>query len=128
MSSSASLTSGCSPRSSNVGALGSVETSLVAVVSLVIAGGMKPAWASATPFALGAPVGVVPSVIWQYLPREISEVLQSEHWSGRGAEIHRDQATSLAAARRGASETELVQHILVLARPVLRRTFVHTKT
>jgi hypothetical protein len=70
-------------------------------------------------------VGVVPFVIDQNLALRISEIIQSERWPGRGAGIRRNQATSLVAARRGASEAKLGDHVIVLAGSALRGSNQH---
>ena len=63
--------------------------------------------ASAAPFS----VGVVSFVIERNLGELISpEIIQSGRWSGRGAWIRRNQATSLVAARRCVTEAELALH------------------
>src|SRR3569623_247426 len=114
MSSIAALTSGWRPRSSKLGALGSAGIS--EVLSVVWFSAAIIAAASATPFS----VGVVPFVIDQNLAVRISEVIQSECWSGRGARVRRTQATSLVAAGRSGTEAELRVHVIVLARSGLR--------
>jgi hypothetical protein len=105
--------------SSKLGGFCSVCSEAVAVVSFAIAAIIIAA--SATPFS----VGVVPFVIDQNLAVKLSEIIQSERWSGRGAGIRRNQATSLVAARRGASEAKLATHIIVLDRSALRGKYQH---
>ncbi|HTR51752.1 MAG TPA: hypothetical protein VMJ10_13645 [Kofleriaceae bacterium] len=82
-------------------------------ISLVTAASI--AAASAAPVS----VGVVSFVIFANLVEVLSEIFQSELWSGRGAEIRRNQATSLVAARRCVSEAQRARHIIVLARSTL---------
>src|ERR1700689_3374776 len=125
MSSSACWTSGWRPRSANVGGPATAAgRSEVAGVESVITGSI--AAVSATPFS----VGVVPFVILKNLGAVVSEIIQSEGWSGCGARIRRNQATSLVAAGRCTVEVkrdaELTLHdVVVLAGADLRRSRDH---
>src|SRR6185312_10887350 len=109
MSSSACLTSGWRPRSSKLGAFGSAGASgsalwlaAVAVVSLIVA-----AIIAAASDAPVSALGIVSFVIERdFLVRVLSEIVQSERWSARGARIRRNQATSLVAAGRCATEDD----------------------
>src|ERR1700733_6768147 len=111
MSSSACLTSGCRPRSSKLGSFGStgslIRSEEVAVVSAIAAINIAAPVVSDAPFSA---LGIVSFVIERnLLVQLLSEIIQSERWSARGARIRRNQATSLVAAGRGTTEND--QHV-----------------
>jgi hypothetical protein len=60
----------------------------------------------------------------------LSEIIQSERWSVRGARIRRNQATSLVAAGRCATEgdTQCVRDSFVVLACGRRRKIGHKKT
>jgi len=98
----------------------------VAVVSLIVA-----AIIAAASDAPVSALGIVSFVIERdFLVRVLSEIVQSERWSARGARIRRNQATSLVAAGRCATEddTQRVRDGFVVLAGGRRRKIGHKRS
>src|SRR5688572_1934401 len=126
MSSSASLMSGCKPRSSKLGGFGSagavgISASDPAAVSDASEAGAESAaliaasaasvsvvwspFADSVSFVIGQNLGVV----------VLSEIVQSERWPGRQSlEIHRHGTTSFVAAPAVVTDAELARKTFVV--------------